>query len=192
MPHALRPELTEREPVLVTLKVRREVWGLRSRRAFSRILRGLEAAKERNGTRIVQFSVQHDHVHLIVEAKDRVALARGAQGLSVRLARALNRMMNRKGAVFADRYHARVLRTPRQVRHAIAYVLCNARKHGVAPRTRRWLDPCSSACAFDGWRDLEAAEGSAPVAAPRSWLLRVGWRRLGLLDPDHVPGSGPS
>lgn len=177
--------------MLVTLKVRAEVWNLRSRRAFTRILRGLEAARERNGTRIVQFSVQPDHVHLIVETAGRGALARGVQGLCVRLARALNRMMQRRGAVFADRYHDRVLRTPRQVRHAIAYVLCNARKHGIAPRVARWLDPCSSAASFDGWHGLARPAAGSPVAAPRSWLLRVGWRRLGLLDPDHVPGSAP-
>ena len=78
------------------------------------------------------------------------------------------------------------------MRHAIAYVLCNARKHGVARGTPGWLDPCSSARAFDGWRRLDQPPARAPVVEPRSWLLRVGWRRLGLIDPDHVPGSMPA
>jgi hypothetical protein len=90
--------------------------------------------------------------------------------------------------VFADRYHHRTLTTPRQVRNALAYVLCNARKHRVAPHRSGWLDPLSSAASFDGWtRCANAADRITP--APRTWLLRVGWRRGGSIDPDHTPGS---
>ena len=93
--------------------------------------------------------------------------------------------------MFADRYHDRVLATPRQVRHALGYVLCNARKHGLAPRAHTWVDPCSSASAFTGW-SRPLAVTPAPCAAPRTWLLTVGWRRAGgLLDPDHHPGHAP-
>lgn len=130
-------------------------------------------------------------MHLLVEVLHRTALSRGVQGLAVRLARALNRMMSRRGKVFADRFHSRVLATPRQVRHAIAYVPCNGRKHGHAPG-RRWLDPCSSAAAFDGWEGAPRREPGhrLPVAAPRTWLLRVGWRRGGgaiWIDHDPAP-----
>ena len=116
------------------------------------------------------------------------------QGLSVRIARALNRMMGRTGKVFADRFHDRVLSTPRQIRAALAYVLCNARKHGKAPRERGWRDPYSSAPAFDGWRGTspDALTPMHAIVAPRTWLLAVGWRRGGLLDPDHCPGVMPS
>lgn len=190
--HGARAALTGREPVLITLKMRRHVWNLRTRRAFARILPALFAAHGRHGMRVVHFSVQGDHIHLIVEIENERALSRGMQGLAVRIARGLNRMMGREGKVFADRYHARVLETPRQVKNALAYVLCNARKHGVAPKTRRWLDPFSSAAAFDGWKVKLDVEGTAlPVAAPRSWLLRVGWRRAGLIGPDHHPGPAP-
>jgi hypothetical protein len=145
--------------------------------------------------RLVHFSVQHDHVHLVAEARDEKALSRGIQGLAVRLARALNRVMGRKGKVCKERYHARVLRTPRQARHALRYVLGNARKHGV-PLGSRELDPCSSAASFDGWAGrvvveaTELARDAAAVATQaRSWLLRIGWRRAGgPLDPDDRPG----
>lgn len=95
--------------------------------------------------------------------------------------------------MFADRFHSRVLATPRQVRHAIAYVLCNGRKHGLAPH-RRWLDPCSSASAFDGWSGAPAATASTihPVVPPRTWLLRIGWRRGGgPIWIDHDPDPSP-
>lgn len=192
MRHATRERLTGREPVLITLKVRPEIRSLRARRAFTHVVRSLVAARERFGVRLTQFSVQRDHVHLVVEAERRAGLARAMQGLCVRIARALNRMMGRKGAVFADRYHDRVLRTPRQVRHALRYVLCNGRKHAVVASDERF-DPCSSAAAFDGWKggvagDLAASLRARVVARPRTWLLTIGWRRGGLLDPWARPG----
>jgi hypothetical protein len=127
---------------------------------------------------------------------NRRALSRGVQGLSVRIARALNRRMQRRGKVFADRYHHRVLASPRQVRTALAYVLCNARKHGRAPAARGWTDPFSSARWFDGWRGGVAeppASDCKAVSTARTWLLRAGWRRSGgPLDLDHCPGAMPA
>lgn len=196
--HTARPALTGREPVLVTLKVRREVSRLRGRLSMSRLLDALGAARD-GLLRIVHFSVQHDHVHLIVEAKDKSALSRGVSGLAVRIARALNKVMQRSGTVFADRHHSRVLGTPRQVRNALAYVLGNARKHHES-LPARGLDPCSSAAAFDGWAGRVvtsthhlARAAEAVAVEPKTWLLRVGWRRAGgLLDPDHRPGPLPA
>ncbi len=198
--HRPRTSLTGREPVLVTLTTKRSIANLRSRRSMERILRSLSRSKERLGVRIIHYSVQRDHLHLIVEAADARSLSRAMQGLSVRIAKALNRALGRKGKVFADRFHDRVLTSPRQVRHALAYVLCNARKHAVAPPIRggaaaSWVDPCSSARAFDGWsREVSAGSSAfcsitiAATATPRVWLLRIGWRRGGLLHPDHCPG----
>ena len=119
------------------------------------ITRGLARACDRFGMRITHFSVQRDHAHLIVEAGSRACLVRGIKGLCVRIARAMNRLMQRKGAVFADRYHDRVLTTPRQTRHAIAYVLCNFRKHAVCAGLGA-LDPFSSGAAFEGWADRKS------------------------------------
>jgi REP element-mobilizing transposase RayT len=194
MPHGSRAPLTGREPVLVTLKVQPRVWNLRARRTFMRIVGAIGAASDRFGMRIVHFSVQPDHAHLIVEAEGRRAIVRGIKGLCVRIARAINRVMGRRGSVFADRYHERVLTTPRQTRHAVAYVLCNARKHGLAPRSPRWLDPCSSAAHFAGWNAEvdDAAVTPSIVATARTWLLRVGWLRAGgTIDPAHCPGRAP-
>jgi hypothetical protein len=120
------------------------------------------------------------------------------QGLSIRIARALNRLWRRSGSVFSDRYHARILRSPREVRYALAYVLHNGRKHGIDVRG---IDPYTSGDAFDGWRDrpLGSTEGQRVaaeqrigpperVAAAHTWLLRIGWRRWGLVRIDEVPG----
>jgi REP element-mobilizing transposase RayT len=194
MPHGRRPNLSGREPLLVTLKLVEGLASLRANRLFRRVLASLVKAKERFDTRIVHFSVQSDHVHLLVETTTKCALSRAMKGLAVRLARAVNRELGRSGAVLRDRYHARLLATPRQTRNAIAYVLCNARKHGHAPNVSGWIDRCSSAGSFDGWSTATTSQRiAAMTSAPRTWLLRIGWRRGGgLLHPDHRPGSLPS
>jgi REP element-mobilizing transposase RayT len=148
-----------------------------------------EAIRRASGAafRILHFSVQRDHVHLIVEAHDRVALARGVQGLAVRAARAVNRALVRRGRVWGDRYHAQELTSPRQVRSAIAYVLLNRRKHDA--RAADGVDPCSSGPWFSGWREHQPLSGGSPVATARTWLATVGWRRAGLIGLDERPGG---
>ena len=163
--HRARPRLARRFPVHVTLKVRAEVFGLRSRRSFRVVQRAFFAGNDRFGLRLNHFSVQGDHLHLIVEAADEAALARGIQGLEIRIAKGLNRMMGRKGQVFADRYHAHILRTPTEVRRALHYVLRNYQKHAAErgkPIPPTYRDPYSS---------LTAATDPPLVVAPRTWLL---------------------
>jgi len=182
--HRPRPAHVARHPLHVTLRAGHALPSLRSDRLFVPLRRGLARAS-RGGFRILQFSVQNNHVHMIVEAEDRRALSHGLQGLSIRLARSVNRALGRRGAVWAERYHARPLRTPREVRNALVYVLQNWRKH---LRGVRGLDPRSSATWFDGWtRMAPTAVPRRPVVAPRTWLAAVGWRRLGLIDPDDAP-----
>jgi putative transposase len=154
------------------------------------MLRGaFEAGKERFGFRLVQFSVQADHLHLIAEADDSRALSRGMRALGIRIARRLNRVLRRTGRVFVGRFHARQLKTPTEVRNALRYVLNNAQHHG---RRGALPDPCSSGPAFDGWRDRIVSKlPSAPVCAARSWLLRVGWRKRGRIGLRELPaGAG--
>jgi hypothetical protein len=141
----------------------------------------------------VHYSIQADHVHLVVEAASALDLACGMKSIAARFARAVNRIFHRAGRVLADRCHVHVLRTPREVRNAIAYVLLNARRHfmkrtGRAPAGDR-CDPASSGRWFDGWLGRMRSDEHAPaVAKPHSWLLSIGWRRRGLIDPAEVPG----
>jgi hypothetical protein len=137
----------------------------------------------------VHFSVQSDHVHLIVEADDQQSLSRGMAGVSIRMARAVNRILQRRGALWACRYHARALATPREVRNVIVYVIFNLRKH--APKARGW-DVCSSARWLEGWQTppsdppFDFSE-SPPVRGPETWLLRKGWKRHGLIRSSDAP-----
>jgi REP element-mobilizing transposase RayT len=186
--HAKRPVLKARYPVLVTMRVCAGLSSLRFDDAFKVIRESLGAA---GGERfqVVEFSVQSNHVHLIVESRDERDLSRGMIGLSVRLARGLNRLWRRAGRVLADRFHARILKSPTAVRTALVYVLGNGRKHGW--RARR-PDDYSSAPTFDGWRvrpGNPAVSSPGPIARARTWLLAKGWRRLGLLHPLDAPAT---
>jgi REP element-mobilizing transposase RayT len=167
-----------------------------------RLVREVEASFrrgcERERFRLVHYSIQTNHVHAIVEAASAHDLGRGMKSLGSRLAKAVNRVFARRGAVLADRYHAHVLRTPREVRNALAYVLLNARRHAAKlgrhlSRASR-IDPASSGRWFTGWRTPPAqgtARDSPAVAAARTWLLHLGWRRAGLIEPWEIPGGPP-
>jgi REP element-mobilizing transposase RayT len=128
--HLSRPRFNgARFPVHITLRVRAHVWSLRTRRCFTAVRRSFYAGNGRFGLRLTHFNVLGNHLHLICEASNEKSLSKGMQGLEVRIAKALNRVMERKGGVFDDRYHGRVLRTPTEVRHALHYVRENEQKH---------------------------------------------------------------
>jgi REP element-mobilizing transposase RayT len=159
---------------------------LRLRRVFAAV-RGAISAASGQAFRVVHFSVQPDHVHLLVEADSTQALARGVRALVIRVARAHNRVLDCRGALFADRYHQHALRTPLEVRHALLYVLHNWKKH---VENARGIDTCSSGPWFDGWSEPQPAPPAgvpSPVAAPKTWLVAKGWRRHGLLSLSEAP-----
>jgi putative transposase len=196
--HEKRPAMAPRFAAHVTKRVRGDVIRLR-RFELCKVLRRAFVYGCRLGEfRICQFSIQGNHIHLICEAKDNRALARGIQGWSVRIARGLNRYTGRQGSVFDDRYHVEILTTPTQTRHALCYVLQNARRHGERIDSRfNGIDPFSSAWWFDGWTDERWRDGLLPpeertVAPAETWLLKVGWKRsrFGLIGIDEVPPAG--
>jgi REP element-mobilizing transposase RayT len=193
--HVVRPSTAFRFPVHVTTRVQSSVGRLRKFELCKVLRRAFVHGCKRDGFRICQFSIQGNHIHLICEAKDATSLSRGVQGWEVRVARGLNGVLGRKGRVFEDRYHCEVIKSPRQTRAALCYVMQNARRHGER-LDPRWngIDPYSSAWWFDGWRDQDWRRGllpadEPPVAPAGSWLLRVGWRRHGLLALDEIPAA---
>jgi hypothetical protein len=136
------------------------------------------ALSTREGFRVVHYSVQHDHLHFILEANDASELSRGTRALAIRIAHAVNGVCGRKGKVFGDRYHARALRTPREVRLGILYVLMNHKKH-IGSAIRTLVDRCSSGIWWSGFRETPPLRDDSPLSPPRTWLLREGWLRAG-------------
>ena len=187
--HRRREPHDRRCPAHVTLRTSSAVPSLRRGELFIATRNALAAASA-DRFRILHFSVQVDHLHLLVEADEPTGFERGIRGLAIRVAKAVNRVLGRHGRVWGDRYHARLLHTPREVRSALVYVLNNLRKHA---RANRGLDPCSSARWFDGWRERPGrVDEHPPVVKPRTWLARVGWRRRGLIDVEECPGPACS
>ena len=195
--HRTRPALASRFPVHVGLRVKDDLPNLRGKDRLRAIRKAFAAGANRDGFRLVHYSVQNDHIHLVCEAAGAVALSRGMQGLCIRMARGLNKTLGRKGKIFAGRFFSRILRTPQETRAALNYVLRNMHRHARKESRvvdRRRLDPCSSSKFFDGWRGFgpnwhQKPGAGDPVAAPRTWLLQKGWRRHGLLDPAAAPAS---
>ena len=165
---------------------------------FGRIHRALNAAKARFGCRIIHYSIQGNHIHLIIETQNERTLSRAMQGLGVRLAKGLNRVLKRRGQVLEERYFAKSLTSELQVHAALAYLFDNDRKHdaqrGRKLRPAGTLDPYATGVHFRDWREpsdpallaalrssraasevLRLDAGEKSVVKPRTWLLREGW-----------------
>jgi REP element-mobilizing transposase RayT len=208
-PHKPRSFLHERYPVHVTLRVVSAVGKLRRRCVYQAIREATLTTARRENFRIVHLSIQHDHIHMLVEANDKEALAKGMQGFQISAAKQLNAAISkgrpgprRRGTVFPDRYHAEIITSPRQARNALSYVMSNWRKHeedSRAPMSAWTIDWFSSAVTFPHWVEY----GDEPffwrgpptydpliTYQPRTWLLRVGWMRGGRpISAHEVPSA---
>ena len=248
-PHTVRPELERGDAAHVVLRVVDAIGSLRKRHMYKalreasisvakreldckRSIRSGGTVKELGAFRIVHVSIQRNHVHLLVEADDKMALSRGMQSFQISAAKHLNRAVSvksvslgalaamspaerrrakqaqrkamanrRRGTVFPDRFHLEIIDNPQQARHTLAYVLNNWRKHREdrGDPQRAWnVDPYSTGMLFDGWKEREDAvvlwrwpETYEPfvVYLPKTWLLREGWRKHGLITFRHVPSA---
>ena len=187
--HRARKSFRHRKPCHITLRALPGLPNFREKKNFVALKEILRAGSDRLGIRLVHFSVQKNHLHLIVEADDSACLSLGVKGLEIRLARCVNRVAGRAGRVFKHRYDVKILGTPGQVRATLVYVLANARKHaaqaGVATPAF-WIDPFSSGGWFDGWLETPPLTTEAWVL-PQTWLLRVGWLKHGRIGVSEAP-----
>jgi putative transposase len=206
--HERRPVHDPRNPVHVVLRAVGAVGNLRRARVYQAMRTATRIVARREDFRIVHLSIQRTHVHLLVEAKTQAALASGMQGFQISAAKHLNAAISkgrpgprRKGTVFPDRYHAVVIDSPRQARHALSYVINNWRKHAEdrGEVTRRWhIDWYSSGAMFPDWKErgtkgfaLRGPPELPPmvVGAPETWLLRDGWKKHGPISCREVPSA---
>jgi REP element-mobilizing transposase RayT len=178
--HRVRGEHRWYRPVHVTLRRAKGLPGFRAERVH-RLLRDAIRDTQRESFRIVHYSVQADHIHMIVEADDAASLSSGMRSFATRVAARVNRTLfgRRKGRVWADRYHRHDLTNPTEVRNALVYVLNNHLKHGECEVGL--IDPCSSAPGWSGWmQNVPPPPYPRAVAPPMTWLLRGGWTNAGL------------
>ena len=207
-PHQARPTIKPNQALHVVMRVVREVGSMRRRELYKAVRDATLIAAVRERFRIVHVSIQRNHVHMLVEAENNLALARGMQGFQISAARNINTALRvgyrrRRGPVFADRYHLEVITSPTRAHRAIGYVLCNWRKHNEDQRglASTWLvDPFSSGISFPDWKELEGTPWMWPiretyepliVRRPSSWLLKEGWKLCGSISARHVPSKRP-
>jgi putative transposase len=189
MPHLTRSKIDPRYPLQVTIRAAPGLPSLRSTRVFGALRRAIARASV-NRFRVIHFSIQQDHGHFIVEGDEARRARGGMHGLAIRLALAVNRVLGRKGRVVGDRYHVRPLKTPRQMRTSMVYVLLNFRKH---LRASAGVDPRSSGPHFGGWhRAPGVANGPSATVAPTTWMAAVGWHLGGgPLRVEEHPAAAP-
>ena len=192
--HRPRVRFSKHTPQHVTMRLDANAPSIASRWLMARVIRPAIRASQKPWFRVIEFNVLGNHMHLIVEANGSDELARGVQGLAVRIARNTNSALNRTGKLFGQRYHARSLKTPTEVRNALRYVLLNRKHHAAEKQFERgWIDPFSSAIWFTGWkRPIANCVATEPrsTAVAQTWLLSQGWsRKNGPLDYDDRPAS---
>ena len=198
--HDVRPPVNKNDVAHVTLRINDSIGYLRKREPMRVINWALAVMSKRTDMRICQISIQGNHVHLICEATDGKALSCGIRAFEISVTRGLNGLCGRKGNVFPDRYHLRVIKSPTQLRNTLNYVFGNWRHHGYDRyfQTGMRFDPYSSANTFGGFKELSPIEQHLfrpdgdvfMVSLPKTWLLREGWRKGGgLISCFSVPGQ---
>jgi REP element-mobilizing transposase RayT len=191
IPHDKRPDFAPRNPQHITLRTVADAPNL-ARDYLMATIRGAIRDSHKGSFRIIEFNVLGNHLHLIAEAGGAKALGNGMQGFEVRLVRRINKRLKRTGTLFATRYHARTLTTPRDVRNTLRYVLCNRKHHAAEKKFDKfWIDPFSSAPWFTGWATpivrRHRPDEPRPNAEATVWLLTTGWKRYGPLQFDERP-----
>jgi putative transposase len=203
--HKTREAFRANQPIHVVIRPIAEVGTLRGFHTYKAVREAMITTYARARIRIVHISIQGTHIHLLVEAGGRLELARGMQGFEIACAKSLNAVLSkrlgyrRRGTVFPDRYHAVIIRSPRQARGALAYVLNNWRRHREdrVRGARQWrIDLLSSAPSFNGFKDVDPSTLrfgedylKLPVWEPKTWLLSIGWKKHGLISATEVPGK---
>ena len=202
--HKQRPEIKAAHPLHVTLRVETVIGTLRKGGLYHAVRKALRSVLGRADFRVIDVSLQDGHIHLIVEAANKTALAKGMQAFQIVAARFINQAVSkergrpRTGRVFSDRYHPKAITSPLAARHARAYVLNNWRRHGQDRGIASNVDRFSSGVCFDGWKEtggtdflkaIPADYEPLPVSRPHTWLLAIGWRRHGLISVREVPGE---
>jgi putative transposase len=195
--HDNRIRVVPSQPIHITCRALPRVGNLRRDAIFAAIREATVVVGRHDDFRIIHVSIQRTHLHLLVEANSGRASTHGMCSFLISAARHINRAVRARGGRVFERYHARSLKTPREVRNCLAYVLNNWRHHAEHRRTSWLVDKYSSAIAFDGWKDLGRGERFATspryapliVWRPRTWLVTTGWLRHGLVGVREIPGG---
>lgn len=126
--HTKRPDLTRPSSLHLTVKIEKSKANLKNKNVLAILKKAIFNAR-RQGLKVIHYSLEYDHIHLIIEADNNRTLGKGMQAFGVTLAKAINRMRKVKGQVYKHRYHFRQITSSRQLKNVMTYIFNNGVKH---------------------------------------------------------------
>jgi len=169
--HQRRERVTTKQALHVNFKVRTSI---RNKECLQILKRSIQNARS-HGLRVLHFSLESNHIHLILEASNNTVLTKGMRSLTITFAKGVE-----KGRIQIERYHLHVLRTLRETKNAIHYVLFNHQKHKGLKTAH--VSAYSSLGLIEDLRSLAKSANMTVILkglkqinfldAPQSWLAR--------------------
>lgn len=129
--HTARPVLTKPSSLHLTIKVQKIKADIKNKMILTMLKKAILNAR-RMGLKVIHYSLEYDHVHLLIEADNNVILGKGMQSLGVTLSKAINRTKRIKGRVYKHRYHFRKINSARELKNVMFYIFNNGVKHGAS------------------------------------------------------------
>ncbi|MEI8348179.1 MAG: transposase [Pseudomonadota bacterium] len=142
VPHRLREEIPKKKPVHVVWHLNPHVPPCR-RKNILLIFKKAVLKGRLMGLKVIHFSLMNNHLHLLIETENKKALAKALQSFAISFTKRLKNFNGlKKTPIFKERYFCHILKSLREVKHAIHYILMNGKKAGLS---RYDIDPYSSA-----------------------------------------------
>ena len=126
--HVKRFRLKKASSLHLTIKVRENKADIQSKRILKALHHAIKRARLK-GLKVVHYTLEYNHVHLLVESVDNKTLHKGMQAFGITIAKAINKIKRSKGAVYKNRYHLRLISSPRQLKNVLHYIFNNGVKH---------------------------------------------------------------
>jgi len=127
--HQSRPTLPKDRPLHVTIKFdKKKIATLRNKIFYREIRKSLRRLRVK-GVRLIEFSVQKDHIHFLLESANKIVLGKAMRALSISLSKRFSLLLNRKIKALKSRYHLHILNTLKELKNARQYILNNSAKH---------------------------------------------------------------
>jgi REP element-mobilizing transposase RayT len=142
-------EVIKKDTVLhLTLKIEKNKANLKNKSILKALQQSIKKARLL-GLKVIQYTLEYDHVHLLVESSDKISLGKGMQSLGISFSKKINKIKKQNGKVFKTRYHFRKLSTPREIKNVLNYILGNGVKHKESSSIVSPFNSLSVITAFD-------------------------------------------
>ena len=147
--HIARDEFNRLTVLHLTVKIDRAKAGLKNKQTLKLLWHAIKKARLK-GLKIIHYTLEFDHIHLLVEADNKAIVGTGMQSFGISLSKGINKIKGLSGQVFKTRYHFRKLKTPTEVKNVIHYILGNSIKH----KSSSFINQYNSLVRVDSFKEL--------------------------------------